>query len=295
MDTDRLMQAMERQHAHWEVTAEPIDASSRLGYLPSWGVAPLPQQEQEARAMAGGGVEEALGAGAPGAPAVGAGPAGGCDLRDRAGANFITEVRDQGACGSCVAFGACAAVEGTARLERNDPTLDIDLSEAHLFYCSAAAQGRTCGGETGGWYPKEALATFQSEGVPDETCFPYTPGDQPCAACADWPARATFITNWVALDTPEAMKDWICSHGPTIASMRVYEDFQHYVGRIYTHVAGEPVGGHCICIVGYDEAARYWIVKNSWGATWGELGFFRIGFGECAIDSGMLGVEGVRP
>ena len=67
------------------------------------------------------------------------------------------------------------------------------------------------------------------------------------------------------------------------------------VGGIYKHVAGEPVGGHCICIVGYDKAARYWIVKNSRGATWGEQGFFRIGFGECAIDSGMLGVEGVRP
>jgi C1A family cysteine protease len=270
----------------WEVSVEPIDAAPRLGYLPSRGVPPLEQQEEIAREMASH-VEQALSATAQ--PEL-----GGCDLRDRDGANFITPIRDQGACGSCVAFGCCAAVEGTFRLEQNDPSSEIDLSEAQLFYCVAAAEGRKCSGPKGGWYPKAALDTFQSQGVPDEACFPYAAGNQPCAACTDWESRATRISEWVALDRPEEMKDWICSRGPVVASMRVYEDFQHYAGGVYKYVDGKPLGGHCVSIVGYDDGSLCWIAKNSWGTRFGEQGFFRIGFGECGIDSGMLGVAGVR-
>ena len=48
---------------------------------------------------------------------------------------------------------------------------------------------------------------------------------------------------------------------------------------------GEYVGGHCVCIIGYDDAQKCWIAKNSWGKGWGEQGFFRIGYGECGIDA----------
>ena len=76
--------------------------------------------------------------------------------------------------------------------------------------------------------------------------------------------------------------------------MKVYEDFQHYVGGVYRHVAGGVLGGHCISLVGYDDGEGFWIAKNSWSASWGEQGFFRIAYGQCAIDSGALGVEGVQ-
>src|SRR5437867_764826 len=72
------------------------------------------------------------------------------DWRNRNGQNFITPIKDQGPCGSCVAFGTTAAVEGTLRAQRGDPSLAVDLSEASLFYCIGASQGRNCGT---GWWP----------------------------------------------------------------------------------------------------------------------------------------------
>ena len=269
----------------WRIAAEPIDATRMLGYLPSEGVPPLDEQERLAQAALAG----------PPAPAKAPAYPSSCDLRDFNGDNLITPIRDQGQCGSCVAFGSCAAVEGTLRFEERDPSLDVDLSEAYLYYCVAAGQGRTCHPPNDGWYPKVALEAIKTDGVPDEACFPYTAGDQPCGACSDWQARATKIAAWQPLDDATQMKQWISSHGPAVASMKVYEDFQHYAGGVYSYVTGAAMGGHCICIVGYDDADGFWIGKNSWGSGWGEGGFFQIVYGQCAIDSGMLGVTGVKP
>lgn len=57
------------------------------------------------------------------------------DLRNVGGTNYGTPIRDQGQCGSCVAFGVAATLEGTARYTRRTPALPMDLSEAQIFYC----------------------------------------------------------------------------------------------------------------------------------------------------------------
>ena len=279
MNRNELVAEMERRGISWDVAEEPIKADDRLGYIPSAGAGSLEEQEQRARELA----EEAAKIEAPDYPER-------HDLRDLGGRNFVTPVKNQAACGSCVAFGACACVEGTLRVQENNPDLDVDLSEAQLFYCAAAETGSTC---ADGWYPKVALSVFKRDGVPDEAAFPYTAGDQACAVRDGWEAGATRITDWRRLDTPAECKAWIAQHGPTVASMSVYEDFQLYAGGIYRQVTGDKLGGHCICAVGYDDAKGYWIIKNSWSTGWGEDGFARIGYGEVGLDSGMLGVEGV--
>lgn len=53
--------------------------------------------------------------------------------------------------------------------------------------------------------------------------------------------------------------------------------------------------GHAIAVVGYDSVERYWIVKNSWGANWGENGYFRIGFGECGIEQWVASISAAPP
>jgi hypothetical protein len=76
-------------------------------------------------------------------------------------------------------------------------------------------------------------------------------------------------------------------NGPLIAGFTVYADFYYaYNGGVYhwDHVS-QPVGGHAIVIVGYDQPGQYWVVKNSWGASWGVNGYFRIGFGEAGIEN----------
>ena len=80
-------------------------------------------------------------------------------------------------------------------------------------------------------------------------------------------------------------KDYLTWIGPMIGAFTVYNDFYGYTGGVYTHTWGEVAGGHCIEVIGFDDLAGCWICKNSWGPGFGEAGFFRIGYGQCDIDS----------
>lgn len=205
------------------------------------------------------------------------------DLRNVAGNNYITGVRDQGGCGSCVAFGCIATIEGSIAWQQKKPNPSMHLSEAHLFYCYGATEGANCGT---GWWPEKAFAHCIATGIVDDLCFPYVPADQPCKLCDDWKKRLTKIasTNGLA-GNPAAMKQWISTKGPLVGCLIVYDDFFSYRSGVYKHVSGGQAGGHCVSIVGYDDTAGCWICKNSWGPGWGEAGFFRIAYGQCNIET----------
>lgn len=212
-------------------------------------------------------------------------PAGAPKSVDHHSAGYITPVRDQGSCGSCVAFGSIAAIEGTARFQAQQISLSIDLSEAHLFYCHAAAQGRRC---STGWWVDPSLDACRDVGVVTESEYPYAPGDQRCAVTG---TPSTYqIESYTKLNGIEAIKTYLADNGPMVACFMVYEDFYAYTSGVYRHVTGDAVGGHCVCIVGYDDTTRSWLAKNSWGEGWGNKGFFRIAYGECGIDYEMWGV-----
>lgn len=248
----------------------------RLGYVPGPLEPSLVDRVQSAKATYSA-------AALAGAPALAA-----FDLRNVGGKNFITAIKDQADCGSCVAFGAVATVEGTLRRARNNPNLVVDLSEAHLFFCHARSQGRDC---NNGWWVPPALDACRELGVVDDACYPYTSGDRSCASlCADSAQRATRIAGWSSLKNANDMKLWLSSKGPLAACFTVYDDFFAYLSGVYRHVTGGVAGGHCVSVVGYNDAGQYWICKNSWGLGFGEQGFFRIAYGECGIDAEMWGV-----
>jgi len=192
------------------------------------------------------------------------------------GGDWTTSIKDQQTCGSCVSFATCATVEAAIKIVCNDTSLQPDLSEAHLFSCGC---GDCCGS---GWYFPPALEFARNTGLAVESAFPYQPQDQPCPPNVPIYLK---INSWDDHLGLEERKTAISSGGPVVAGMRVYEDFYHYTQGVYRHVTGSDVGGHAVCVVGYDDAEQCWIAKNSWGTGWGDNGWFKIGYGECGLDT----------
>ena len=195
--------------------------------------------------------------------------------------NHITPVKDQGGCGSCGSVLLPVLVEAMASMEHGAP---LDLSEADLHVCSS--HGANCGG----WWPDQALGQIRSRGIPHEAAFPDAiafegPGGTPvCHTAPDRNARAVKITSFGPLVSAAERKHHLTTVGPCSAVLHVFNDFFFYGSGINQHVSGIEAGLHCVEVIGYSEADRCWICKNSWGPGWGDGGFFRIAYGECGID-----------
>jgi C1A family cysteine protease len=282
-----IQEALRTTSATWEAGENAITALSETERARLLGVAPppgAPTAEQMARRAPPPAI--AFESDAIAAPAA-------YDLRNVSGNNYVTPIKNQGGCGSCVAFGVASIIETKLRLQRGNPGLAVDLSEAHLFFCYARDEGRNCGN---GWWPQNALEKVKQSGVCDEACFPYTDRDQDCSGrCADWAGRSVKISGYTNLtNQPAQMKEWLSTRGALSACFVVFGDFFAYRSGVYRHVSGTNSGGHCVAIVGYDDAQGCWICKNSWGAGWGESGFFRIAYGQCSIESWLVhGVDAI--
>jgi Papain family cysteine protease len=191
--------------------------------------------------------------------------------------NGVTAVEDQGNCGACVSFACVAALESILLIKYG---YTADLSEGDLHFCSS--HGANCDG----WNPADAIGQLATRGVCDTRCAPYQPGV--CNDCAGRDSRAIYTGAAASYVTSATFKNIISNDRPLIACFDVYDDFFHYISGVYKHVTGPYVGGHCVEVIGYDDAAGCWIAKNSWKSTgWGDSGFFRIAYGQCGFDSAM--------
>ncbi len=195
------------------------------------------------------------------------------DWHNLNGVDWTTPVKDQGLCGSCWAHGPLAAAETEINILKNDPEVDFDLSEQFMVSCSM-------GSCTWGGNPDQVMQSLKSTGVPDEKCFPYTATDSSCSLrCSDWQKRVIKITSYGhvknSTSSVQQIKQYLVQ-GPMSLSMNVYTDFTTYTSGVYKHVSGTNEGGHCITVVGWDDDHGSWIIKNSWGVIWGEMGFGEI-------------------
>lgn len=279
LDLAALRSDLERSAAQWQFAYTSMTALTEEERVIRLGV-PLPEDLDEEQLKI---QSQAAAAAARNAIGDGIGAPAAFDLRNVSGVNYTTPVKDQGGCGSCVAFGTVATLEHVTRFTRGTPSLPMDLSEAQMFYCWGKAAGATCGS---GWFPEPALDAARDKGVTFDDYFPYTAGDQACNVNADWPNHLCKATSWTSLTNNIAgMKQYISQYGSITACFYVYQDFFSYGGGVYHHVSGNLAGGHCVVLVGYDDALGCWIAKNSWGPGWGTGGYVKIGYGECGIES----------
>jgi C1A family cysteine protease len=187
-----------------------------------------------------------------------------------------TAVEDQGALGSCTANALVGALEFLEIKDRLPPT---DLSRLFIYYNERAIEGTVR--QDSGAMLRDGIKSLAHLGVCDERRWPYVISRfavRPSAACF---ARALQhrITAYSRLQTLTDMRNCLASGFPFVFGFTVYESFESTAvaksGKVNLPARGEAVlGGHAVCAVGYDDAAKRFICRNSWGAGWGMRGYF---------------------
>jgi C1A family cysteine protease len=194
----------------------------------------------------------------------------------------VTPIKNQGMCGSCWTFSATGNMEGQWFLAGH--TL-VGLSEEELVQCSHNGGDAGC---NGGLMDNAFDWVVSNGGINSEANYPYTSGTGITGRC-----KTTLIKQHVAtisghVDLPQdetQMATWIYTNGPLAVAVDALT-WQTYAGGIMRDC---PAGqlDHGVLAVGFDDTHTppYWIVKNSWGTSWGENGYIRIekGLNKCGI------------
>jgi len=203
--------------------------------------------------------------------------------------NRVSAVKDQGQCGSCWAFSAIGTIEGQEVLVKNVSEI-TPLSEQNLVDCVYLNRNGCDGG-----YMHEALI-YAREGLETSKDYPYKAKGGPCRA----DDSKIFIKDSGVTFLPdgdeETMKQVVAKFGPVSVGIdAALASFQFYHKGVYLDKScGNALRwiDHGVLVVGYghDEESKldYWIVKNSWGAKWGEDGYVRMARNHnntCAITS----------
>ncbi|MCP4220004.1 MAG: hypothetical protein GY765_35560 [bacterium] len=257
------------------------DANKVLGYVPTKSEGTIEEQKKAAEKNYKQFIDQGPGIHPPV-----------LDWRNVGGYNYVTSVKNQRICASCVAFASAAALESNARIQMNLPvntSNDVifeDLSEAQILYCNSNCSF--------GLTVPDALEYCIKTGVVPQSCFPYEICDETpdCKLCDGGEKKVTQISGYTNLANHHDMKKWLSSKGPVIATMVVDHDYMLYNGGIYKHLLGDEIGPHAVLCVGYDDRRHAWLCKNSMGTNWGMDGFFWIGYGASGIDSHMFGING---
>lgn len=218
---------------------------------------------------------------------------------------LIGFIRDQSQCGSCWAVSSSAAMGDRSCITSNGQQ-QLYLSDEDVMTCCTS-----CGSGCEGGYPLMAWEWWTRTGVvtggpydSNQGCQPYAISptatrEPPTPACEKSCEKGYSVsytndkhkgsTYYAVGNGVTGMQQELFSNGPIVSAFTVYEDFYSYVSGVYQHKYGEEVGGHAVKIVGWgtENNTPYWLVANSWNASWGIDGFFKIirGTNDCGFES----------
>jgi inhibitor of cysteine peptidase len=186
-------------------------------------------------------------------------------------------VKNQGSCGSCWSFATEGSFEAVINIWDN---VIRDLSEQWLVNCDNGANG--CGGGT------YAYKMFVNNGGVYETDLPYKGKDGTCGTSYTYHEKAK--TYGTVTNNVDKMKQALYDYGPMYVSICAGSNLQAYKTGVITKTDGTQTN-HGVVLCGWNDTDGCWIIKNSWGASFGEKGYFRIKYGLSAVGTKVAYVD----
>lgn len=195
---------------------------------------------------------------------------------------LMSAVEDQGSLGSCTGNAIAGALE---YLDNKNGRADfVDISRLFIYYSEREIEGTI--NEDSGAYIRDGVKAVNKIGACTEKLWPYKISKfkkRPSAA-AYVDAANRKITEYLRVTSLTGIKKSLADGFPVVFGFNVYPQFESEMaaktGIVAMPVAGEqPIGGHAVLAVGYDEANKCLLVRNSWGEGWGMAGYFWLPYG----------------